>query len=195
VGGNGVPDSNESNKRDVCVISFTLTGNLPRINTNLEETMRSVSELMRKSVERNFDLGGRPEWTPLKYGRETPLIGTGRLRRSIQNTSDGNSASVEAGEGLGSYPFVQQFGSQHTVPVTDRSVGYFWYMFHKTQDEMWKRMAIVGARDRYFVVNVPARPYMMFQEEDIQQIMEMIGSGIVTFSGTQAQEKLDQLVV
>lgn len=181
------------------MITFSITGNLPTVNTDLTETMAKVSELLKHSVQRNFVEEGRPTaWQSLKnpvVSASNMLFDSGALFSSIRNESDANSATVTAGEGLGKYPFVHQFGSQHTVPVTPRSVGYFWWMFHNTGDEMWKRMAIVGARDKYFVVNVPARPYMMFQEEDITKIMELIGSGIVRFSRTESQGQLDALSV
>lgn len=181
------------------MISFQLTGTLPRINTDLRETMAKVSDLLKASVQRNFVEGGRPSaWEatkPQTVESQAPLFRSGRLFGSIENASDETSAEVSAGSGLGSYPFVHQFGSDHTVPVSQKSLGYFWYQFHQTGDEKWKAMAIVGQRQGYFVVHVPARPFMMFQDEDIERIMELVGNGLVTFESTEAMGRLDALSV
>lgn len=175
------------------MIQFSIRGSLPRINSDLSEVMREVSQLLKDSVIQNFDEGGRPRWQPLKYDGlfKTPLIMSHRLYSSVKSSSDSNSATVTAGEGLGIYPFVQQFGSTHTVPVTPRSVAYFWWMFNSTGEEGWKRMAIAGNKNKFFQVKIPARPYMMFQEEDITKVMELVGSGLVTFSQTEPADRND----
>jgi len=169
------------------VIQFTLTGSLPKVNTDLTASMKQVAELVEASVKRNFSEGGRPTaWVALKpqvVTGNTPLMKSGALFNSIENTSDGTSATVSAGQGL-PYAMTQQFGSgsNHHIPITEKSRNYFWLMYHKTGNEMWKWMAI--SKKTVFEGGVPARPFMMFQEEDVTKIMEIIGSGLVTFSQT-----------
>lgn len=71
------------------------------IKTDLTPVMKQIAQIMKRSVQLNFERGGRPNaWLPLKRGSGTPLMGQGTLYRTIRSDSDKNSALVASGAGL-----------------------------------------------------------------------------------------------
>jgi phage gpG-like protein len=162
------------------MIDINIVGDISVVS-NLHDTMKKVADLMRKSVDDNFANNGRPPWLPLKpniFG-QTQAYQHGVLRKSVRQENDGGTASVIAGENL-PYARIQNFGGINYVPITDKSRRFFWYMWFTTRDEMWKSMALMGNAGMW--VKIPARTFMMFQEEDITKIMELVGSGIIKFT-------------
>ena len=76
---------------------------------DLSPLMRTISGTMYSAVMQNFDAGGRPAWLGLKYRVGKPLTDTGRLRGSISEYSDTDSAVV----GTNSiYAAIHNFGGQ-----------------------------------------------------------------------------------
>lgn len=164
------------------MLDVEIEWNLPELNIDLEKVMKQVAELMKHSIHLNITEGGRPEWPPLKpniFNRTKAFFPPGELAGSIY--SDSGKDWAEAGSGF-KWARVHQFGSTHSIPITPKSRGFFWYMFHQTGDEKWKYMALT--QRAVFVVHIPARPFVMFQEEDAAKILDMIGSGIINFSDT-----------
>jgi phage gpG-like protein len=139
---------------------------------DLAETMPEVAELMLASVQKNFDVGGRPRsWLPTRAGN-SPLRGaTGKLFSSIRASSGSNWAEVGTTGGL-PYTRIHQFGGH--VKVSDESRKFFWAMFFQTKDPKWKYMAI----QKKSKMRIDKRPYMMLQKEDIEQIKEMVRRSI-----------------
>ena len=159
------------------MITATIEGTLPQINLDFTEKYRQIAELMKKSIQLNFTEGGRPEpWAPRKYDLfGNPLLfGSGALFSSIYSDSGPDFAEA------GAKNTVHQEGATFTVPITERSRGFFWVMWYNTGDEMWKWMALT--QRAVFVINIPGRPYVMFQKEDIEKYMEILGTGLFTLT-------------
>lgn len=163
------------------MIAFYIEGGLPAVNPNLSKIMQNVAELMEDSVKLNFIEGGRPAWEPLKSniaGRKQAFYPPGSLYRSIKKSSGDTWAEVSAGEGL-PYARIQQEGGFVNIPITAKSRKFFWVMFFNTGDEKWKWMALT--KRSVYIMHIPPRPYMMFQQEDVGKILDMIGNGIIRF--------------
>ena len=137
---------------------------------------------MRDSVDLNFEVGGRPLWVQRRMDSTgDPLRRTGALRSSKHSSYGSDFAEVTMGEGLGKYPFAQQFGSQHQVRVTNDARRFFWAMFHSTGETKWKYMAMTDKQ--MFTIKIPARPFILFQEEDIDNILGLVANNIFKFTG------------
>jgi phage virion morphogenesis protein len=80
---------------------------------NLSPVMRDIGEIVRRSVERNFEAQGRPgKWLPsqraLKTGGQTLSL-TGRLRRSFSVKGAGSRVTVGTNV---VYAAIQQMGGK-----------------------------------------------------------------------------------
>jgi phage gpG-like protein len=166
------------------MIDIKMVGSLGVVS-NLEETMETVAELMYQSVRQNFVEGGRPaRWLPLKqnpFGRTDAFHPPDKFVNNLEKSFTGGTATVYMGGNL-PYARIQNFGGVNYVRATPEARKFFWRMWYNTNDEMWKNMALTEKAG--FFIRIPARTFMMFQEEDIQKILELIGSGIIKFSTT-----------
>lgn len=129
---------------------------------------------MLDSVRKTFGVGGRPlTWKALIGGEVSNLFGSGGLLQSLEMTSGIDFAEVST-----DLPHAKwmQWGS-HPL-VTERSKKFFWMKYIQTGQDFWKGMALkhVGTR-----LNIPPRPFMLFQEEDIETIKSFFGEGLVKF--------------
>ena len=138
--------------------------------TDLSGAMKSIGELIRTSIVKNFEVGGRPEkWKESKrVQREggTTLTGKGILRRSIHTFSGPNYAG--AGTNI-KYAAIHNFGGTtgpHDIfPLKKKAL--FW----------------PGARHPVKVVHhpgskIPARPFMLIQDEDWIGIKETLAKHV-----------------
>lgn len=71
--------------------------------------MRSIAGTMESAVLQNFDVGGRPQWLPIKHRKGTPLVDTENLMNSITSRYDNDSAAVGTNE---PYAAIHQFGGK-----------------------------------------------------------------------------------
>lgn len=152
---------------------------LRRIADRLKDTtplMRIIGSIVRTSVVRNFELGGRPKWDALSpvtrklRGADGPI-----LRR--QGAAGGlmGSINIEATDGRVSvgtnkvYAAVHQFGAK-AGSFGRKSVSV---RRHTRRSRRGNRYE-VGAHTREMSMpwgDIPARPFMMLQEpEDMQEI-------------------------
>lgn len=117
--------------------------------------MKQASLLMLASVNKNFQMSGRPtSWVPLaastlkekiRKGYSTrPLIRTGFLRQSI--TAQSGRMEMRLGTAI-RYGRIHEYG---------------------------------GRAGRGGSANIPARPYLLFQREDLDRIRKMILSYLTT---------------
>ena len=135
---------------------------LARRGANLRPLMQDIGEEAYRSVQKNFDIGGRP--TPWKTsdrvrreGGKT-LSDTARLRRSI--TVDADSSHVRVGTNV-EYARIHQLGGK-TKPHVIRprhAKGLFW----------------PGAQHPVKAVKhpgsvFPARPFLTAQDDDMRRI-------------------------
>ena len=151
------------------MLKATISGTLPEIEEiDFSDAMKKIGEYMVKSIQRTFLQAGRPEaWVALRGVQETPLISSGRLFKSINFKADARSVEISTGSGI-PYARIHQFGGR--VPISDKSRGFFWFMFKQTGAEKWKYMAL----SKQASFKIPARPYMEFQDSDIVFIKETL---------------------
>ena len=127
--------------------------------------------------------GGNLQWEQ-SYRAKTQhgqtLEDTGQLMAAVtpKATSDAKfeiSASGESITGTGSgsislevsdnkvYAELMQKGGQVSVPVTPKSRRFFWAMYYETEEPYWMWMAL--SRNDFFVLNIPARPFLTFLDD------------------------------
>jgi len=141
-----------------------------RMNT-LSVPFQQASLIVFASVKRNFSSGGRPAWKPLKVRKGEPLRDTGRLMASIGNVLDvsrsGTRQIMEIGTNV-VYANVHQFGFSGSVTQNVRA--------HKRVITQAFGRSIsptevnVKAHSRTIEQNIPARPFLMLQPTDEQDI-------------------------
>lgn len=139
--------------------------NLKKKLGNLTPVMKSVGETIRTSVVKNFEVGGRPRWKPshravMEHGQT--LVRTGRLRNSISVKAFPDRALVGTNV---KYAAIHQFGGKTgaTVIRPKNKKALFW----------------PGARHPVKMVrhpgsNIPARPFLLVQDEDWQEIVRIM---------------------
>lgn len=88
-------------------------------------------------------------------GRGSLMLQTGDLKRSIKK--DIGSTYVEVSSDT-PYSKLHNEGGLVTINITKKSRKFFWYMFHKTEDEMWKYLALTKKQTISF--QMPKRQFM-----------------------------------
>ncbi len=120
-----------------------------------EPLTRAVRDVMRSSLQTNFDVGGRPEpWQPLadatikRKGHDEILVDTGALRRTAGTISmwtiDREKAVIDA------LPQRVWYGAVHQVGTGSGDI---------FSDE--------------FTAGIPARPWAVIQDEDAVEIEDI----------------------
>ncbi len=161
------------------MIQISIKGKIPSLNPDISNAMKQIALYQKKSVQRNFVEGGRPaRWVPIKSGESNPLFSSGRLFSSIMETFEETWAEVSAGGNGITYARLHQYGGVLHPKITERSKSFFWKMFYHTGDTMWKALALKNVGST-LTVNIPARPYMVFQPEDITTIKKILLNSIV----------------
>jgi phage gpG-like protein len=154
---------------------------------DLAPEMMRFSKFMLDSVRRNFIEGGRPTpWQALKMGGPSALFAGGDLVRSITSASGDSWAEVST-SGL-PYARIHQEGGETHPTITQKSKGFFWWKFKETGLPMWKALALKYAVGEKMTVNIPARPFMMFQEEDIDVAKSELENHIVNFYNAKGKQ-------
>ena len=117
---------------------------------NTSPLMQEVAHVMDTAVSENFERGGRPKWLGKWDGSPSKLQDTGRLKSSIQRVFDDSSAVVGTNV---IYAGIHQFGGI-------------------IRPKKAKALHFNGK----FVsqVNMPARPFLKLESDDLQEI-ELIG--------------------
>ncbi|HHL33112.1 MAG TPA: hypothetical protein ENJ30_01965 [Desulfobulbaceae bacterium] len=130
------------------------------------EMLRLAGAIVRESVRTNFAAGGRPrKWKRLKTRQGQPLRDTGRLQNSVTSKVSGNVVYVGTNV---VYAAVPQFGAKKgsfgefvvSVAAHDRTA--------KTGKQYMVRAH--SRRVRLPRGNIPARPFLLVQDEDRVEI-------------------------
>ncbi|WP_051202729.1 phage virion morphogenesis protein [Desulfovibrio aminophilus] len=156
-------------------VQAELTGVAGRM-ADLTPAMRATGELLRTSVIRNFEVGGRPQrWAPLKPSTLArrrssggPLVVRGMgggLMGSI--TAQASAASAIVGTNK-VHAAVHQFGAAKGQFGSVTSITPGKYGRTRTMTVPWG--------------TIPARPFMVVQEEDETDIREIIREFVVAGS-------------
>jgi phage virion morphogenesis protein len=144
-----------------------LSGLASRVR-NMTPIMKEIGEIVRTSVERNFAETGRPEKWPesqrVKRGGGQTLSRTGRLRRSF--TVKASKDRVEVGTNV-VYAAIHQFGGTITQGARSELFTRNRYVRGDKKGQFKKgtkagRGVTFGERR----INIPARPFLMVQDED-----------------------------
>ena len=150
---------------------------------NLTPAMKIIGQIVRTSVVRNFEVGGRPKWKPLSRVTLARRKGTKVLYR--QGMAGGLLGSIHAKAYrdravIGTnkaYAAVHQFGARK---------GSFGQFTANIKAHMRKTKSGKGGNVRAHTRRVklpwgdiPARPYLMVQNEDWAEIRRALGEYIV----------------
>jgi len=148
-----------------------------------------VGMVMLNSVMQNFAVGGRPPWPARRDGSGKPLLGGtgGRLAQSTREGSRGETfIEIVSGQGL-PYAFIQALGGTIQQTVTPKQAGFFYAQFKETEDEMWLAMYIKYRPRKgsipLLVINIDPRQWMLFQEEDVESILQIFTNYFLGRSG------------
>lgn len=125
---------------------------------NLQPVMADIGEYMKRSIQKNFDAGGRPnKWKPsiraVEEGGQT-LVDTARLKNSM--TYQPGRDSVKIGTNV-IYAAIQQFGG--TIKAKTKK-----YLQFRVGNQWVKKES----------VKIPSRPFLLVQEEDWTYIRRSI---------------------
>lgn len=155
--------------------------NIEQVSKELREIVRRVSDLkpvlaefgvhMIRSVELTFQAGGRPvPWPPsiraLRQGGKT-LIKSGRLKNSIVASVMG-PRTLRLGTNV-AYAAVHQLGfaGNMTVPEHVRRVT-------RAFGRRLKTPTYATVRQHQRLVRIPARPFLVAQDEDVEILKGML---------------------
>lgn len=153
-------------------VKVTLKG-IENNGKDLSRAMKTIAIELEESVRENFEVGGRystpgsllggnHKWVKGKYGGS--LIKTGNLRDSITSESDSNSAQV--GTNI-SYAKIHNFGAtvagQTIIPREKKGLSFIWNGIRR-----------IYAKVTTKTHDIPARPFMVVQPEDIEGFKETL---------------------
>lgn len=147
--------------------------------------MAGIAEgVMRTSVVRNFEVGGRfdragsirggtNKWDPVA-DNPTPLIRSGTLRDSLHATSTDDTATLAASM---EYAAIHNFGGQITIGARSE-------LFVRNRDAITKKFTKGTTKGRghtigEHTVTIPARPFVVLQEADIDEASDLIRDHIL----------------
>jgi phage gpG-like protein len=158
---------------------------------DMTPVFKVVGELLKTSVERNFEVGGRPRWKGLsaitkgirKKKNKWPgqiLAVTGMLKNSIHPSAFPDH--VEIGTPM-KYAATQQFGAARGAfgAVVANVRAHVRRMESKNKRGKSSGVAFVKAHQRKQAVpwgTIPPRPFLMVQDEDWEDIRDAIGAFI-----------------
>ena len=156
---------------------------LARTN-NLKPAMGIIGNIVRKSIHRNFEVGGRPPWIPSRRARKTgdkTLIKTKQLMNSF--TIDAHQDRVEVGTNK-EYAAIQHFGGDINHPARERTMFFKKYKSGKKKGlTRFSResKASYGRRvaGRAYIIHIPPRPFMMVQDEDWPAMTQSLGKYLI----------------
>jgi len=157
-----------------------LSGDLQGISDrarDFSKPMKFAAQVIVDSIAENFQAGGRPDpWQELsdatllaKVPKTKILIDSGDLFDSIRGDSGPDFASASTDR---SYARIQHLGGEIDkmvdVPAHERMISQ---AFGKPIDP---RTVKVRAHQRHMQVEIPARPFMVVQDEDLEVITEAL---------------------
>lgn len=151
--------------------------------TDSSPAMRKIGSLVKESVRTNFARGGRPvSWAKLKTRHGQPLRDSNRLMNSI--TREAKKDSVKVGTNV-VYAAVHHFGARKhsfgsfafTVAEHARTIARGKNKGKKTTVRQHRRTVKLPWG------NIPARPFMLLQQEDVPEIQTILAKHIIQGEG------------
>ena len=144
--------------------------------------MKQLSLMLQQTLVKNFAAGGRPtKWTPRTTpvgGRLPSYRGTTVSRIRSSSGSDWAKAGIDDAR---IYDFANEFGAKMSPRVTGQlgkggrpgSKRFFWAMWRKTGNIMWKYMAFKKEGTR-LKITLPKRQAFNIPEEDKKEIFALL---------------------
>jgi phage gpG-like protein len=168
-------------------------------NPDYSSILAEIQNDVRTSIDLNFSAGGRygnglfggggNKWLPSKRAQKQQgqtLLDTGRLVSSIQVrvNQNGNDIEIIAGSNL-PYAAIHNFGGvisrspRSSLTVQKRytrgpNKGKFKKMSEREKSKIGK-----GHTFGAYQIKMPARPYLVLQDEDIKVILERIAKALL----------------
>ena len=140
---------------------------------HLKPVLAAVGNLAVKSVKQNFRVGGRPtRWVETEKPKGKTMIGTGALMRQIHYKVDDDESGVTIMTGPQKYAAIHQFGgttAPHEIKAKNRRALQFTV----------GGVTLYRKKVHHPGSNIPARPYMLLQDEDVKVIENMMIQHIV----------------
>lgn len=142
--------------------------------TDLSKPMKLAGERMKWSIDENFDVGGRPvPWIPSKRAMRDAgqtLVDSRRLQKST--TYHYSSAGyLEIGTNV-KYAAIHQYGFAGSVNVKSHSRKVKSRDVKEKKKIIAKGIGFVSSHTRR--MNMPARPFLVVQDEDVTEIKFII---------------------
>ena len=138
------------------------------IREDFTQQFQMIGEYMLDSVRQNFVRGGRPDtWAPLKVPIRKGK--GGYLGLTVGGSHGGPSFLFKSGALLNSVDYA--FDSESATVGAGAGLPY-------------ARAHQFGVPSR----NLPARPYMLFQEEDIDWIKNLMQGSLLIFEGADGSQ-------
>ena len=135
---------------------------------NLAPVLRAFGQYLLGSIERNFAAGGRPTaWEPLKLATKVAW----HTRRSSWWSKGGGMTAKGRAAWEGRKPLTDTGRLRRSIQVaevTPRSVTIGTNLVYAAIHQFG------GLAGRGRKVRIPARPYLVFQEEDVRRAEEML---------------------
>lgn len=152
---------------------------------NKKPAMGIIGNIVRNSIHKNFEAGGRPApWKPSQRAEKTgdkTLIKTKQLFNSF--TINAEQDRVEIGTNK-IYAAIQHFGGDINHPARERTMFFKKYKrgerkgltrFSK-ESKAGFGMKVPG---RAYTIHITARPFMMVQDEDWPKMTQSLGKFLV----------------
>lgn len=144
---------------------------LKRNVTDLRLALRAVGEIVRSSVIRNFQEGGRPEkWEPTKVKSiYRAYLGRGKRKRKAYTLKGGFTKGF-ARYTSGKKTLIDRARLQNSVTVRalkDKAIVGTKLVYARIHQ-------LGGMAGRNKEVRIPARPYLMVQEEDWETMRDCL---------------------
>lgn len=144
-----------------------------RTASDLKPAMAAIGNLVTKSVKQNFREEGRPDkWQQSRKPKGRTLLGTGALMKGIHYELDNDGTAVTVKTGPQKYAAIHQFGGNtgaHDIVARNRKA----LRFTVGGLTLYRKSA------HHPGANIPARPYMLLQEEDETKIKDILANRIV----------------
>jgi len=146
--------------------------------------MPEIAQLLIASVEKNIQVGGRfsvgasgeftggtQQWKPSKKKQGATLVGKGLMAKSVDAIWSGNTLTLTSNR---VYSRIQQEGGtiNHPggTPYIILGKGLARFIKKSSVDKQKKKVKYTKAHK----ITLPARPYLVVQDEDVDQIVAII---------------------
>jgi len=166
-------------------IQNRITNIVGQIKTN---ALKALEIEAVRSIQKNFEVGGRPSWTPSK--KKGKLKGTNTLRvtgtlSEVSAVRDDASGTVTliTNPGARAYARIHQEGgvinrkaSTHARRTKKNGIS----VFASKNRDTGKAKKVDISFSKPYQIEIPARPYMVIPDEDALHILAQVARGIKT---------------